>query len=242
MRTSVADRWHRRLDRLMLAGLRQTLVDACQVLAGERLTDAFGHLSARTPDGNVLLTPRVGPGLIRDAGDLLLLSADGELLDGDPSLVPGETAIHLGVLRHRPDVMGVCRFHGAACMAWSSLARPLLPSIGIALVFGAEVPVHDVALTITDAAGADAMAGTLGAGSAVLLRGFGAVTAGPSIEVAAVRATFLERAAAASLAAHAVGEPRVYPAAAAEAFLAREAVLAEQMARAWTYLSDRHGR
>jgi ribulose-5-phosphate 4-epimerase/fuculose-1-phosphate aldolase len=219
--------------------LRQRLVDASQIVAGERLTDAFGHLSARTDDGNVLITPRVGPGLVRDPGELLLLSLDGEVLDGDAGLVPGETAIHLGVLRARPGVGGVCRFHGASCLAWSSLRRPLPAAVGFALFFGAEVPLHDVALTITDAQGADAMAATLGAGTGLLLRGFGAVTAGATIEEAVVRATWLERVATAALAAGAVGEPQAYPAEAADAFLAREQVIAEQLERAWTYLRAR---
>jgi hypothetical protein len=54
-----------------------------------------------------------------------------------------------------------------------------------------------------------------------------------------VRATFLERAGAATIRAHAVGTPKVYSAAQAQAFAARTAVIDEQVRRAWTYLTSK---
>jgi hypothetical protein len=41
------------------------------------------------------------------------------------------------------------------------------------------------------------------------------------------------------LMARAIGEPQRYSAAQADAFAAREKVIAEQVGRAWTYLKDK---
>jgi ribulose-5-phosphate 4-epimerase/fuculose-1-phosphate aldolase len=221
------------------ARLVQQVLAACRILDGEKLTDAFGHISARTADGDVLLTARIGPGLVRDPAQVLRLTLDGDVLDGDEALVPGEAALHLGIMRARPDVAGVCRFHGAACFAWSTLGLALPATTGLALMVGGEVPVHDAASTITTDAAAEECAKTLGDGGGVLLQGFGAVTVGADLAQAVVRATFLERAAAAVLSARVAGEPRTYSVQQAAAFASRTAVLEEQVARAWTYLCDR---
>jgi ribulose-5-phosphate 4-epimerase/fuculose-1-phosphate aldolase len=218
------------------SALADAVLAACRILDGERLTDAFGHLSARTADGRVLLTPRVGPGLVQHASELLVLDLEGAVMDGEQSLVPGESPVHLRVLRARPDLNSVCRFHGPACFAWASLGRPLPATTGLALMLGAEVPVFDVASTVRTDADADRLCAVLGSGTAVLLRGFGAVTAGATVAEAVVRAMFLERAAAAVLQASVAGEAPVYPPEAAAAFAARRDVIDEQIARAWTYL------
>jgi ribulose-5-phosphate 4-epimerase/fuculose-1-phosphate aldolase len=215
------------------------ILAGCRILDGERLTDAFGHLSARGGPADVLITPRVGPGLVREESELLGATLDGEVVHGDPSLLPGEAAIHFGLFRARPDIGAVCRFHGTACMAWSSLGISLPTTIGVSLAFGGPVPVVDTALTVTTPQAADSLASTLGAGTAVLLRGFGAVTVGATVAEAVVRATLLERSAAAVLTARAAGEPYEYTAAQADAFIARTAVVAEQLARAWHYLNQR---
>jgi ribulose-5-phosphate 4-epimerase/fuculose-1-phosphate aldolase len=222
--------------------IAEEIVDGCRILDGERLTDAFGHLSARADADTILLTPRVGPGLVRDVAELLRLHPDGTLLEGDPSLVPGEAPIHLGLLRARPDLGSVCRFHGPACFAWASLGRPLPATTGLALMLGASVPVFDTASTIRTDEDAARLADVLGSGTAVLLRGFGAVTVGATVAEAVIKATFLERAAAAVLQASVVGVPPVYSEDAAAAFASRRAVIDEQVARAWTYLCNKWAR
>lgn len=216
------------------------ILAGCRILDGEGLTDAFGHLSARVPDSDdVLISARIGPGLVRSPEDVLRVSPAGEVLDGDPALIPGEAALHLGLLKARPDAISVCRFHGPYCIAWATLGEPLPATTGMTLMLGATIPVHDTALTITTMEAAAACAASLGAAGGVLLRGFGAVTVGGSVAQAIVRAIFLERAAAATIRARVVGMPRVYSEEQAAAFAARTAVIDEQVRRAWTYLRDK---
>jgi ribulose-5-phosphate 4-epimerase/fuculose-1-phosphate aldolase len=170
---------------------------------------------------------------------VLRIDSAGAVVEGDASLLPGEAALHVGLMRARKDVVSVCRFHGPYCFAWATLGEPLPATSGMALMLGASVPVYDTALTVTTLAAADACASVLGDAGGVLLRGFGAVTVGSSVAHAVVRATFLERAAATMLRASVAGTPKVYSAEQTAAFQARTAVIDEQVARAWTYLCDR---
>lgn len=215
------------------------LLAACAVLDGEGLTTAFGHLSARGEDGRVLLSGNAGPGLVHGPGDVVEVDPAGTVLAGDPALLAGEAAIHLGILAARADVVSVCRFHGPSLMAWSTLGRPLPATIGMGLFLGASVPVFDTTSTVRTLEQGAALAACLGDGNAVLLRGFGAATVGRSVPEAVVRAWLLERNAAATLAATAAGEPQPYPPEAAAPFAAGDGPAAAQIARAWRWLCHR---
>lgn len=217
------------------------ILAACRILDGEGLTDAFGHVSGRLEDGSILMTPRVGPGLVLGASELLRLDAGGTVVDGDARMLPGEGALHLGVLAHRPDVMSVARTHGPYAQAWSTTVQPLPVAMGQGMFLLGPVPVHDVTSTITDRPGADALAATLGDGTAVMMRGFGQVVTGASVPEAVVRAVFLERMATAAIRAGAVGGAVPFAQAAVDRFAGATGPRAEQVARAWTYLRARHG-
>lgn len=220
--------------------LDDDLLAGCAVLDHEGLTTAFGHLSARAGEGLVRISGSAGPGLMAEPGDLLTIDHAGTVLDGDPAALAGEAAIHLGIYATHDDVLGVCRFHGPACLAFSTLGLPLRALIGMALFAGDEVPLHDTQTTITTRDQAAALAGTLGSGHAVLLHGFGAVTVGTSVADAVVRAWLLERGARAALDALAAGEPQCYPAGAAVAFDPEHSAAARgQLDRAWNYLKAR---
>ena len=125
------------------------LLAGCAVLDGEGLTTAFGHLSLRTPAGTVLVSGNQGPGLVSSRDDIVEVDLDGNLVGGEESLRAGEVPIHLGILATRRDVGSVCRFHGPACMAFSTLGRSLPATIGMGLFLGAEVPWFDTSQTVT---------------------------------------------------------------------------------------------
>lgn len=224
----------------MAADAAAEVVTACAILDGEGLTDAFGHVSVRCADDELLLTPRVGPGLVREPDQLLRMGLDGEVREGDASLVPGEAALHLGVLAARDDVGAVARVHGPYSAAWATTGKPLPVVIGQGMFLGRPVPVHETAATITDLDGARGLAATLGDGTAVLMRGFGQVVVGASVPEAVVRAVFLERMAAAVLRAAPAGGALAFAQEQVDAFMARPGPRAEQVARTWTYLVAQH--
>ena len=218
-------------------GLDDDLLAGCAVLEHEGLTTAFGHLSALVADGQIRISGNAGPGLMRTPSDLLTIDGSGAVVAGDPRMRAGEAAIHRAIYDTRVDVLSVCRFHGPACLAFSTLGRPLPPLIGMALFCGDEVPWHDTAVTITTSEQGAALAATLGAAAAVVLRGFGAVTVGASVGDAVVRAWLMERGARAALDAHAAGTPLRYPPGAAGAVDPETSPPARgQLDRAWNYL------
>ena len=214
-----------------------TLVAACRILEHEGLTSAFGHVTVRV-DGteDVLISGSAGPGLVAGTEDLVRIGPDGDVRAGDPALVPGETAVHLRILRARPDVSSVVRFHGPSSMAWGTLGRPMPATTGMGLFLGAEVPVFDTSSTVTTPEHGDRLAAALGDGPALLMRGFGSVTVGRTIEEAVARAWLLERSATALLAAYAVSTPLPYPSTAAEPFASDDGPAPRQLARVWHYL------
>jgi len=216
------------------------LLAGCAVLDGEGLTTAFGHLSLRTPAGTVLVSGNQGPGLVSSRDDIVEVDLDGNLVGGEESLRAGEVPIHLGILATRRDVGSVCRFHGPACMAFSTLGRSLPATIGMGLFLGAEVPWFDTSQTVTTLEQGAQLADCLGDAGGILLRGFGAATVGRTVAEAVVRAWLLERSAAAVLAASAVAEPLTYPRAAAEPLKSLDGAAAGQVSRAWHYLCHRH--
>jgi HCOMODA/2-hydroxy-3-carboxy-muconic semialdehyde decarboxylase len=215
------------------------LLAGCAILEDVGLTTVFGHLSVRLGDGEVVVSPGSGPGSVRDEADLVSLSMSGEPRRGTREAVPGEAAIHLGVLARRADVGSVCRSHGPAGLAWSTLGRPLPTTVGIGMSFGDRVRVFDTASTITQLQRADELAEYLGEDNELLLRGFGAITVGATVREAVVRGWLMECSAAATLAATMAGEPLPYSAdeAARQSGSAERA--AKQTERIWNYLAGR---
>lgn len=81
-----------------------------------------GNVSARTPDGRVLVTPSGLDYGLMEPEDIALVSLDCELLEGsfEPSV---ETPMHTGIYRLRPDVSGIVHTHARysttlACLNW----------------------------------------------------------------------------------------------------------------------------
>ncbi|MEV4421497.1 class II aldolase/adducin family protein [Patulibacter sp. NPDC049589] len=215
----------------------ETLVVACRILEHQGLTSAFGHVTSRLDDTeDVLISGSVGPGLVGGAQDVVRVGPGGDVRGGDASLLPGEAAVHLGILRARRDVTSVVRYHGPSSMAWGTLGRPLPATTGMGLFLGHEVPVFETSSTVTTPEHGDRLAAALGDGPAILMRGFGSVTVGRTIEEAVARAWLLERSAAAVLAAYAVATPLPYPASAAAPFASDEGPAPRQLARVWHYL------
>lgn len=206
---------------------------ACQVLEQQGLTEAFGHVSARLDDARILITPRVAPGQVTSSDDLVVLSqvpAQEEL----PASAPPEVWLHFGVYERRSDVWAVCRFHAPYALALSTAVATLRPSTGYGAYLGV-VPVHDDARLVRSREATERLASTLGDGTAVLLRGNGAVAVGGSVKEAVVRAVFLERAAAALCRGAAVGTVKMLADEELAAFAGLPDARSVQIDRAWAY-------
>lgn len=166
------------------------VVVVARILARAGLVHAFGHVSARTPDG-LAITPVFPPLGSLAESDVRNLAADGSPLDDERRGVPLEAPMHAAVYATRPDVAAICRIHGHAVAAWAARAEPppLLHGFGGIVEPVAMWPDPDL---IADGAAADRVAAALGAGPAILLRGNGGLAVGQDLSEAAARAWCLE--------------------------------------------------
>ena len=218
-----------------VAATRQDMIRACRILDGMRLVEGFGHVSARLPDGSILITPARGLALAQEA-QLLTFGLDGVCLRGDPASAPLERWMHLAIYRARPDVRAICRTHSRMAAALGAARTPIRATHGFGGMLGLEVRVHDETDLITDDGMGQAVAAALGDRTAILLRGNGALIAGGSVSQACVRAIYLEEAAWIQVVA--AGEGGALPFSADELH-ARARWYDVEVARAWEYYTTK---
>ncbi|CAN7646580.1 class II aldolase/adducin family protein [Phenylobacterium sp. LjRoot219] len=178
------------------AAVIEELVTANHILASEEIVDSFGHISCRDPHqpDRFLLSRARAPALIGPE-DIMVFDASGEPIDAQGRRPYIERFIHAAIYAARPDVHSVVHDHSRCVIPFTVSSTPLRPISNSGGPFGVCVPVWDIAdkfgdctnlLVVNLEMGQD-LAGKLGQGSSLLLRGHGAVVAAPSIR----RATFL---------------------------------------------------
>lgn len=100
-----------------------------------------GNVSARTPDGSVLITPSGLPYEDLEPADLALVDPDGNLLEGplEPST---EVPMHTGIYRRRPRVGGIVHTHApySTALACLGLEIPAVRYMLAALSEAGRVP------------------------------------------------------------------------------------------------------
>ena len=151
-----------------------------------------GNLSARLPDGKILITPSgVNKGYLKP-DDMIICSCDGKKLEGqgEPS---SEVGLHTAIYRWRNDVTAICHAHPIYATAYSaagiSLNRPVLPEIvgtlgAIPLAGYASPGSTDLPETIAD---------LIDRYDAFLLESHGVLTVGRSLEDAFNKIESIER-------------------------------------------------
>src|SRR3954454_16942153 len=94
------------------AQLRRQLATATRILNAEGILDYSGHISVRAPGRDALYIqagtdPRSGVTPER----MLLVDFTGKVLEGAPGKPPVELAIHVEIMKARPDVQAVIHSH-----------------------------------------------------------------------------------------------------------------------------------
>jgi L-fuculose-phosphate aldolase len=162
--------------------LRETIVAVGRRLYQRGLIVAGdGNISARLPDGSILITPA---GLCKgelDSADLVVISPGGELLRAAPGRrQSSEQLLHLYAYQRRPDIQACLHAHPptavALTLAGISMAEPLLPEALLAL---GPVPTAPYARTGTAEMG-QAISALVADHDAMLLSHHGALTLGDS--------------------------------------------------------------
>jgi ribulose-5-phosphate 4-epimerase/fuculose-1-phosphate aldolase len=143
----------------------------------------FGHISARIPGSDLFLVARHSLGAEAQAEDFIITDLQGRRLGGRGDL-PGEYPIHLEILRARPDVGSVIHYHGMYSTAFTTSEHRLRPIHLMGTLFHDGIPVHPDPRLVTDSDRGAALARSLGAHRAVLMRAHGAVVTGADVEEA----------------------------------------------------------
>ena len=195
---------------MQLEDLRHELVRLHEELPRNGLvTWTGGNVSVRDPESGLVA---IKPSGVRygdlTAESMVVLDTDGTIVEGE--LKPSsDTASHLYIYRHRPDVFGVVHTHSRYATAFAVVGRPIPVYLTAqADEFGGEIPCAGFALIGGEAIGAAVVAG-IGRSPAVLLMNHGVFTIGPTAAAAVKTAVMVEDIAATVWLALQIGTPEI---------------------------------
>jgi L-fuculose-phosphate aldolase len=184
----------------VVQSIREQVAWACRILASEGYSDlTLGHVSARSPDGEIWVK-RKGVALDEvEAGDVVAI-------DDTDAVLHLETVLHTGVYRVRPDVGAVVHGHPpyATALGATSTDLAVLTHDGILFADGLG-RFGDPDLIVDDEQGSR-VAAALGSRRAVLLNNHGVLVVGKDVPWAVLTAVTLERAARLQSIASTLGE------------------------------------
>jgi len=193
-----------------LEALREELVGLHAELPRHQLVVwTGGNVSVRDPDSGLVA---IKPSGVRyddlTAASMVVVDPDGTVVEGD--LKPSsDTASHLYIYRHRPDVNGVAHTHSRFATAFAAVGRPIPVHLTAqADEFGGEIPCAGFAFIGDDSIGALVVEG-IGRSPAILLKNHGVFTVGPTAEAAVKAAVMVEDIAATVWTALQIGTPDV---------------------------------
>ncbi len=166
-----------------------------------------GNVSARDPRTDYVV---IKPSGVRYEDlrpeQMAVVGLDGQRIEGD--LKPSsDTASHLYIYRHRPDVNGVVHTHSPYATAFATLGRPIPVYLtAMADEFGGPIPCGGFALIGGEDIG-QVVVKSIGDSPAVLLKNHGVFTIGPAAEAAVKAAVMVEDVARTAWLALQLGRP-----------------------------------
>ena len=189
--------------------LRKEIVQTCRRMRASGLVAGTeGNVSARTPDGNVLITPSGLDYALMEPEDVVVVSLEGETLEGafEPSV---ETPMHAGIYRARPETLGIVHTHArfSTTLACLNLEIPPVHYMLANLSDEGRVPVSHYATYGTEELARNAAEALGESHRACLLRNHGTIAVGASVTEAYSRTELLEEMAEVYYRARLAGEP-----------------------------------
>ncbi len=192
----------------MLETIKEHLVDLHQELPKNDLVRwTGGNVSIRdTESGYVVIKPSGVRYENMKPEHMIVVDADGKIIEGD--LKPSsDTASHLYIYRHRPDLNGIVHTHSPHATAFAALGREIPVYLtGHADEFGGPIPCGGFALIGSEAIG-KVVIESIGDSPAVLLKNHGVFTVGPTGEAAVKAAVMVEEIARTVWIALQMGQP-----------------------------------
>jgi len=198
----------------MLEKLREEVWRANMALPANHLvTWTSGNVSGRDPQSGLVVIKPSGV-LFEDLtpGNMAIVDRDGHVIEAThgPST---DTASHLSIYRHRPDVNAVAHTHSNYATAFAAVGRPIPVCLtAIADEFGAEIPCAPY-VRIGDAQIGEVIVQHIGASVAILMKQHGVFTIGPTVQKALKAAVMVEDVARTVWLAMQIGQVEPLPAA-----------------------------
>src|SRR5882757_8931629 len=180
--------------------LIEELVTGNRILAREGVVDSFGHISVRHPDNpqHYLLSRARAPDCI-EVGDIVEYTLDGTPIDERGRTPYLERYIHGAAYEARPDVHSVVHNHSPSVIPFGITNKKLKPLLHMCANIGHDVPTWDshdkfgdTALLVETVEMGRDLAGAVGSGRTILMRGHGATVAANSVRHAVFISIYLE--------------------------------------------------
>jgi L-fuculose-phosphate aldolase len=194
-----------------IAETKQQVLAAAKEMLRKGLTEGTaGNLSARLPDGNIVITPSSVDYEAMTLEDLCVIDLDANVLEGTrgPS---SEKLLHIECYKGFDDVRSVIHAHPVYATMFAVAHQPLPACIDEFSIFvGGDVLVTDYAMSGTEGVGKNAVKCLQGRGAA-LLANHGTVAVGPSPAKALHITALIERSAQIVWGARALGEVHTLP-------------------------------
>jgi L-fuculose-phosphate aldolase len=191
--------------------IREQVLAAAKDMLRKGLTEGTaGNLSARLPDGNIVITPSSVDYDAMTLDDLCVIDLDANQLAGTrgPS---SEKLLHLACYKGFDDVESVIHAHPIYATMFAVAHEPIPACIDEFSIFvGGDVAVTDYAMSGSEDVGTNAVACLQGRGAA-LLANHGTVAVGPSPARALHITALIERSAQIVWGARALGALHTLP-------------------------------
>lgn len=182
------------------ASLIADLVAANRILAAENVLDGMGHVSVRDPQhaDRFFLARSIAPAQVT-ADDIMAYDLDANAIDARGRASYRERFIHSEIYRARADVNAVVHCHTPSLIPFADTDVPLRAMYHMAAFVAEGVPVFDIRkaagmtdLLVGDAKLGRALAQTLAAKHAALMRHHGAVVVAGSLPTVVGRSVYLD--------------------------------------------------
>lgn len=150
-----------------------------------------GNVSGRDPESNLVVIKPSGFSYEEMTPDhMVVVNMEGDILEGD--LTPSvDTATHLYIYRHRPDVFGVAHTHSPYATSFAALGEPIPACLTTTAMLGGEVPLGGYVPVGGEAIGAEIVR-KIGKALAIVMQNHGVFTIGSSARVATKMAVEVE--------------------------------------------------
>jgi L-ribulose-5-phosphate 4-epimerase len=198
---------------MMLEKLRQEVYLANMALPANNLvTWTSGNVSGRDPETNLVVIKPSGV-LFEELTpeNMVIVDLESRQVEGEHG-ASSDTASHIYIYKHRPDVLGITHTHSNYATAFAAVGKPIPVYLtAMADEFGGPIPCGGYARIGGKQIGEEVLR-SIGSSSAILMKNHGVFTVGKSVQAALKAAVMVEDIARTVWLALQLGQPEELPA------------------------------